>query len=78
MRKLIDAEQVVTTLKKYIGTIDKRDIIQTIEDMPDAGCARNQRTTQYCAEASQVQRMYDEIKATHDKLKRATAQEGTE
>jgi hypothetical protein len=73
--KLIDANALVADIhnaNRTLSAIDSSDftrgqvaannsIAKILETMPDAGCARDQRTTQYCREALDMQKRVDEL-----------------
>ncbi len=70
MRKLIDAEElkrwIPTQYDRYIyGQYLGDTIIDKIDALPDAGCARGQAHsgTQWCAEVVEMQREIERLKA---------------
>jgi hypothetical protein len=80
--KLIDANALVADIhnaNRTLSAIDSSDftrgqiaannsIAKILETMPDAGCARDQRTTQYCREALDMQKRLDELERKYKTL----------
>lgn len=69
--KLIDADALKANLvqkMEYSTPASRIIVMAAIDAMPDAGCARGQRTTQYCADLEACMRERDEWKRKHDEL----------